>query len=177
MRRRRETPLIGVAVFVAACAHDSPPRAAPSPEPAVVRISDAKPLTSAPAERPPPVAPSDRDVLDVCERYRLALEARDADALMALVSPRYSDDGGTSDPADDIDYAELKAGIASLLASVDSVKYELRHRRIRREPPRIIVEISYSATFVMNGKPHSRVDDSELVLEHDDGTYRFLSGL
>jgi hypothetical protein len=177
MRCRQETPLIGVAVFVAACTHDPPPRASPSPEPAVVRISDAKPATSAPEERPPPLAPSDRAVLDVCERYRLALEARDAEALMALVSPRYSDDGGTPDPADDVDYAELKARIASLLASVESVKYELRHRRIRREPPRIIVEISYSATYVMNGKPFARVDDSELVLEHDDGTYRFVSGL
>jgi hypothetical protein len=35
-------------------------------------------------------SPRNRTVIDFCERYRHALEARDADALLALASPRYS---------------------------------------------------------------------------------------
>jgi hypothetical protein len=172
----RGCSVFGVAVLAAACAHDSQAPSSPRPAPVVVRSVDPQ-QTSAPVSNPPPASAADQAVIDFCERYRLALEARDVDALMALVSPAYIDDAGTPDPADDMDYASLKADLARLLASVEKVTYEIRYRRIRREVRRITVEISYSATFVMAGKATNRVEDSELVLEPHAGTYRFLSGI
>ena len=38
---------------------------------------------------------SNREILDVCERYRHAMEDRDATTLLALAHPNYYEDSGT----------------------------------------------------------------------------------
>ena len=44
-----------------------------------------------------PDTSENRDVVAFCERYRRAVESRDARALLAMASPRYFEDGGTPD--------------------------------------------------------------------------------
>ena len=44
-------------------------------------------------------SPETRAVGDVIEQYRLAVERRDPNAVLALVSRKYFDNAGTTDPA------------------------------------------------------------------------------
>ena len=48
-----------------------------------------------------------RAILAVMERYRSALEAKDAKAIQGLVSEAFREDGGTETPDDDLTYANL----------------------------------------------------------------------
>src|SRR5205807_1256106 len=68
-----------------------------------------------------PDTPENREIIDVCERYRHALEARDAITLMALASPHYWEDGGTPKPDDDYGYDGLRHVIDNRLRRLKSV--------------------------------------------------------
>src|SRR5688500_9232285 len=74
--------------------------------------------------------PDVRALLQVMERYRAAVEARDAGALVTLAAPSYQDDGGTPEPEDDLDYQALQNVLPSRLAKVSDVKLELDVRKI-----------------------------------------------
>lgn len=52
--------------------------------------------------------PENRSVVDVLAKMQEALRARNADQLMALVSPSYFEDMGTPDPSDDYGYEQLR---------------------------------------------------------------------
>src|SRR5262245_10254385 len=69
-------------------------------------------------------------ILDVLKKYRAATEARDAEALIALVSESFSDDAGTATPQDDLNYADLRKTLPERLAALKDVKIELSVRRI-----------------------------------------------
>jgi hypothetical protein len=154
-----------------AAAAPAPPPRAPLP---VVEVESA-PLAEPQAPRPTPE--EEARIRAVCEQYRRALEARDVDALLALASPSYLDDGGTAAPQDDLAYDDLDEHLAGLLGSVEEVRYELRITRIDASGPRVVVELSYAATFVMGEKQRQRVDDGRLVLEPHGSSYRILSGM
>lgn len=51
---------------------------------------------------------ANRQVYATLMQAREALERRDAEALLALISPRYFEDNGTPDPHDDYGYLELR---------------------------------------------------------------------
>jgi hypothetical protein len=171
------------AVALVGCAH---PRETPArkPDPVVVR-NTSDPAPDAPASSDAPVIPTtdvpdtaeNRAVIELCERYRTALEARDLSALLALASPQYLDDGGTPDPSDDTRHAELESYLEGLFKDVEQVRYEIRYRKIRFEGERVVVGLTYSATFRIAGKFRRSVQDNEMVLERHDGSYRFLSGM
>ncbi len=60
-----------------------------------------------------------REIVDLVSAYHRAVEARDADAVLAMVSSRFYEDNGNTDRADDYD----KRGLAdSLKADFDRTK-------------------------------------------------------
>lgn len=174
-----------VLVFAAGCgeaSHSSEPRSA---RPVVVARDDSLAEPSSPsASRGPvipntdvPDTPANRAVIDFCERYRTALEARDTNTLLSLASPRYHEDGGTPDPSDDIDHAGLEAYLKGMFGKVERIRLDLRYREIRDEGARIVVSVIQSSTFEIDGKYRRSVSDNELVLERDGSSYRISSGM
>jgi hypothetical protein len=138
----------------------------------------APPHATAPAPPTSTTTPDEhRDVVAFCERYRAALEARDAGALLALASPSYLDRAGTDDAADDVDHRGLRAHLSRTLSGVQDVRFEIRYQRITREPGRVVVDIRISASFVIRGRSLQRVSDGQLVLEPHAGSFRILSGM
>src|SRR5687767_15805614 len=71
-----------------------------------------------------------RAILAIMERYRTALEARDAKAIQALVAEDFREDGGTESPEDDLTYANLPAHLSNLFQRLDNPKVELSVRRV-----------------------------------------------
>jgi hypothetical protein len=121
-----------------------------------------------------------RAVLKVMERYRSALEARDAKALQQLVSKSFRDNGGTEDPQDDLTYDNLPQALPALFARIDSLRVELDIRRVDVRSNGVATVIYYwNASFRVPTLLEAPQRDSELeqmVLEKEDGQRRIVSG-
>jgi len=127
-----------------------------------------------------PDTADNRRVIDFMERYRAALESRDAEAVLALASERYLDDGGTASPTDDVSHDDLRNFMARWMASVREVRFDVRYHTIHHDPDRTRVQMTYEATFTLDTAPprtQRRVDRTEVVLEREGDGFRILSGM
>ncbi len=61
-----------------------------------------------------------RMLYDIVMQYRKAMEERDAETILSLVSERYYEDNGNADPADDYGYFELRDTV--LPATMEATK-------------------------------------------------------
>lgn len=127
-----------------------------------------------------------RSLVDVCEKYRKAVENRDIDTLLALAHEDYYEDGGNVDATDDLDYAGLRSYLESEFVSARAVRYEIRYRRVsRNEQNGWEVAYTYSASYqlpeALDGESgdawHREVAENQLVLVPDGESYRILSGM
>jgi len=122
-----------------------------------------------------------REVIQFVERYRMAMEERNAGAMMSLASQSYFDDNGTPSGRDDVDYEGLQTQLSIFTAQVLDVRYEIRYRRVTYERERVFVDFLYTGSFRVTtpeGERWSRrVSDNRLVLAREDGEFRILSGL
>jgi hypothetical protein len=121
---------------------------------------------------------------DVLVRYKLALEAREPDQVLALVSPRYLENGSTTDdPTDDYGYQELADEVLpKLLNNVKAIQFEYRLLGIHviGEHARVQYEYTTHFLFAEGGREgwHSRNDLNEIQMVRDqDDDWRILSGL
>jgi len=114
--------------------------------------------------------PTREDVIAFCEQYRRALEARDADALVALASPRYDSEGVT--------YATLSMSLKRTLLHTDQIRYEIIYGDVTPHADgTITVTFNYTASFTTKGQTRSVVDDTEMLLERHGASFRILSGM
>jgi hypothetical protein len=177
----RRIACIAVVAFGASACGEREPEAAPSSTPAVVvRRAEPGPQSAPPtliAGTDVPDTAQNRRVIDFCERYRRAVEARDATTLLKLASPRYFEDAGTPAKDDDLSYAGLGEYLHGMFQETEQVQYQLHYRAIRSEPDSIVVEVRFSATYVIQGTPRRTTGDNVLVLERHQGSFRFLSGM
>src|SRR6478672_4443044 len=58
-----------------------------------------------------------REILEIVEKYRRAMEERDAATLLALAHPQYYEDSGTPKGDDDYGYQGLRDVLAKRLGS------------------------------------------------------------
>lgn len=119
-----------------------------------------------------------RAILSFCESYRRAMEQTDAPALLRLASRKYLSDEGTSDPADDVDYAALEDFLRDKFLDAKEIRLEMRYRSIRIEHSRIAVEYASAWSFRVADGPWKRgVNDNTLVLEKTADGFEILSGM
>ena len=93
-----------------------------------------------------------RTVVNFCERYRRAVEAKDARTLLALASPDYYEDAGTPRGEDDYGFDGLQRLLTAWVDDVREVRYEMRYRRITVDPERpnrLLVDYTYSSSFTL----------------------------
>jgi hypothetical protein len=121
-------------------------------------------------------------ILEFCEKYRHAVEERDVDTLLTMVSPRYFETGGNAKPTDDIDFGGLRAYLTTNFKMTKAVRYEIRYRRISEQENRIInVDYTYTASFQIptsKGDEWKRaVRDNRLQLVREGDSYKILAGM
>ncbi|HOU52467.1 MAG TPA: nuclear transport factor 2 family protein [Myxococcota bacterium] len=128
--------------------------------------------------------PANRAIADVVERYRVAVEQRDVDALRGLVSRRYfSNAGTTAEPSDDYGYAQLEERVLPLLReNVKSVQFVIYLRRISfpsETTAQADFEYYYKFFYVEGGKDRwqARNDFARLEFVKEDGVWRIVAGL
>jgi hypothetical protein len=128
-----------------------------------------------------PDSADNREIINTIERYRLAVERRDAAALLAMASPRYWEDGGTAKADDDYGYEGLRTVLAASLPRVDDVRYSLRYVKIQRKgnvaQVFVYIDGSYTLSTRRGTSRPDQKDPGQLVLERDGGKWLFLSGM
>lgn len=124
-----------------------------------------------------------RKVIDFCEEYRIALEARNAARLLAMAADDYYEDGGSPSGQDDYDRAGLEQRLRTRFSRLEAIRYDIRYRRVVYFPDRVEVYYSYYGRFQVagseTGESHwfSEVGDNRLVLARVPDGYKILSGL
>ncbi len=99
-----------------------------------------------------PDTSDNRSIVAFCERYRRAVEGRDARTLLTLASPRYFEDGGTPAGDDDYGYDGLQRLLAAWSEEVRQVRYEVRYRRITLDPQtpgRAYVDFTFTGSYTL----------------------------
>lgn len=121
-----------------------------------------------------------RAILAVMERYRSALEAKDAKAIQALVSESFREDGGTENPEDDLTHANLPEHLANLFQALDNPKVELSVRRVTVQDEVATAIYYWNATWKLPSLTTRGQNASELeqmVLQKIDGQWKIVSGI
>ncbi|RMG10427.1 MAG: hypothetical protein D6729_19525 [Deltaproteobacteria bacterium] len=133
--------------------------------------------------RPLPDEPETKAVLDVLEAYRRALEAKDMEGLLRLVSREYLDDLGTPESDDDIDYDALPQKLARDFEKVTALRVDLQVLRMRfdDEKRHATVDYRYDVRFQLSmpsgQKWHNALDVNRMELKREGTTWKITRGL
>ena len=164
-----------VAPALLSCVRTATP-AEPPPAVVVPAPTDDQPNSPPASDANGPISP--QEALRLCEHYRRAVEQRDIEALLALVSPDYHDDAGTPDPADDLDAAGMRSYLERTFSQAQAVRYELDVREVAPDGDRAIVRFAYRAEYgVAGSETTQRMDQSEMTIERRDGKLLIVSGM
>jgi len=123
-----------------------------------------------------------RKVISFCEDYRHAVEEKNVGLLLKLASPRYYEDGGNTKPEDDIDYAGLKDYLSTTFLKTETIRYEIRYRKVTfAENDHIFVDYTYAASYRIPGTKDQEwrhtVADNRLDLVVDSDSYKIAAGM
>lgn len=105
-----------------------------------------------------------RAILNVIESYRLAVEKKDAPTIVMLADQTFRDDGGTTNPDDDLDYETLGAVLADRLQKFQDVKLEINVRKIEFDETGAHARAVYtwSSTFKLPGLSSKSQTEGEI---------------
>lgn len=131
-----------------------------------------------------------RQILETVEKYRVAVEARDSEALVLMASPDYWEDRGTVESSDDYGFDKLREILSGRFQLASDVRYSMRYDKIRRVCPGdklergclAHVEVQIDASYSVNDARGQTVrrdkrDQNELVLKWDGQKWVFVSGM
>jgi hypothetical protein len=115
-----------------------------------------------------------RKIITFCEQYRHAVEEKNVGLLLKLAHEKYYEDG--------IDAAGLKDYLTTQFTKTNTIRYEIRYRRITfTETDRILVDYTYSASYKIPGAQREEwrhtVADNRLVIVPDSESFKILSGM
>ena len=124
-----------------------------------------------------------RKIIQFCEEYRHAVENRKVGKLLQLAHPKYYENGGNIDAADDIDRAGLKEFLEDRFRSTTAIRYEIRYRRVQvSKEHKVSVDYTFSASYKIPGPSgeevwHRQVADNRLELVPEEDSFLILSGM
>lgn len=122
-----------------------------------------------------------RAVLEKVEEYKRAVEALDAEAVLALVSPRYYEDNGNTDAADDYDYKGLQVNLRKDFERTRAIQLVLRVDAVEVEEETAFAEVYYQIRaqneYPSGIKWDTGSDRARLTFERRDGNWLIISGL
>jgi len=124
-----------------------------------------------------------RAVYRVVMAYQAAMEARDPDTLMSLVSSRYYENRGTTETdKDDYGHDELRERVSQqLTANVIAVRYQILLTDIEVDGAKAVADYEYRAQFkfVEGGQEGwSQANDfNRIELSQEDEGWKIIAGL
>ena len=127
--------------------------------------------------------PQNREVIEVVERYRQAVQNQDRKAFAGLISRNYYENSSTiQTSSDDYGYDELANKVIPALSDhVDKVFYSVKVMSVNHQKGRCFVDYEYTLKFRVRDGDEGRwavkndVNRLELVREND--SWRIRSGM
>ncbi len=123
-----------------------------------------------------------REIFDLVEQYRQAMETRDVATLKSLMSIRYYENASsTATTEDDWGYPDSDPIFDQLENKVKSVTYNIKITRLELDGPRANVYFDYIWSYLYNDGERDRwgkksdVNRLELIMEDD--IWKILSGM
>jgi ketosteroid isomerase-like protein len=122
-----------------------------------------------------------REIAEVVEAYRKALESRDTSNVLKLVSAEYFEDAGTADPTDDYNFNGLKQHLDEDLTKIQAVRVTVRLLRVDVDGDRAYADYRFQ-TRALVGFPAgdqwvTRTDDNRLSFRREGGRWMIVAGL
>lgn len=126
--------------------------------------------------------PEKQRLAELVERYRVALEQRDVDALRALASNDYYENASTTDdPSDDYDFNGLEKVLHDLQNTVKAVRYQIDITDIQVMGDVATVDYEYRSQYLyqMGEQDHWETanDRNRLTFKKENGEWRIVSGM
>jgi hypothetical protein len=125
--------------------------------------------------------PQNREVLKVVEAYRMAMERKDAAALLLMASPEYFEDSGTPTAEDDYHYEGLKQVLARRLTQVEQIRYSLQYMKIEVKDRVAFVDVYIDGSFQIHTAQGTKWDRKQephrLELVNDGKRWLFRRGM
>lgn len=123
-----------------------------------------------------------REVIDFVEKYRKAVESRDAAVLLRMTSKMYFDDMGTPQGDDDVDYDTLQTWLGRLQTELLDARYQISYRGVTYTPSeRVLVDMLYTGWFKVETPEgpewRRKLEPHRIVLAREDGGYKIVSGM
>lgn len=122
-----------------------------------------------------------RAVLDVFGRYKQALEARDATAIIALAAPDYRDAGDPARGVGPADREGLQQKLKTDLAKVTGVRLEatIKDLQVKEGEARLdyFQVLRYAVATDQGEKWKSESDDARMRFVRVNGEWKIASGL
>jgi hypothetical protein len=124
-----------------------------------------------------------RAILNVMERYRTAVEQKDSQTIIGLVSETFKDDGGSTDPDDDLSYKDLYTKLPARLQQLDDIRLELNVKKIEftEDMSGARATYTYTTTFRMpklSQKAQSETEIKQMTFKrYDKSTWKIVSGV
>lgn len=125
-----------------------------------------------------------RAILATIEAYQKAAEARDAEAVLALVSPDYFENNGNSDESDDYNYEQLQTALAADFARTQHLRLRVRVDAIEtdesddnRAYAEVLYDIQAHNDYPTGAKWDTGSDRARLTLVRHGNTWRIVAGL
>lgn len=119
----------------------------------------------------------------VNEKYRRAMEARDADSILSMVSPRFHETGGTPDAKDDYDVDGLKKRLAEKFKRLKAITLEivLVDIDVAEDGQKATVKYHYFLKYLVQYPNEERwetqSEDAQMLFALENGEWRVKSGL
>lgn len=120
------------------------------------------------------------EIIEVMKKYRQAVENRDADAIVALASTSFRDEGGTPTPEDDLTYDTLGPALRERFGRLDYVDLDMEVRTIEVMDDVAQAVYYYTLRFTAPGltdKSQSASDIKKMYFKREDGRWRIVSGI
>jgi hypothetical protein len=124
--------------------------------------------------------PDTRAVLEVMEKYRAAVEAKDAQGVIALVSESFRDDFGTISTEDDLDYSGLREVLPQRLSRVDRGDLEINVKGLNVQGEQAVATYYYTYRYKLPSltqKPQSDADLQQMWLKKVGGSWKIIKGI
>ncbi len=124
-----------------------------------------------------------RAVIDVVQKYRSAVESKNTEAVLQLTDASFRDDGGSTAPEDDLDYASLSQKLTARLSKVSDLKLDLTIRRVEFDDSSKVARVTYSyqMSFKMpdfGTRTQSENDIKQMMLKRvNDDEWKITSGI
>ncbi|HIA02054.1 MAG TPA: hypothetical protein EYN66_09110 [Myxococcales bacterium] len=126
---------------------------------------------------------ANREIYDVVEAVRVAIEQRDSEKIKALCSQKYFENASTTNQdKDDYGYTSLVDKVLPKLSgNIKKIQYRIKLKKIVIKNNRALAEYEYFWKFLYTegGRENwsSRNDFNRLSLIREDGAWKIVAGL